>query len=133
MSVQTKYFDEDGKIVINRSQDIQRILDFNKERNIDGHNRKSDMRLAGSIPFVVIEMWMKECGAKLGSQELNEYIKKKLMSVSLASWLLTVTKWICLQVNIAVAALRSSDSQYSGHVSGTLLSKHRYRKSYRTS
>ena len=45
MSVQTKYFDEDGKIVINRSQDIQRILDFNKERNIDGHNRKSDMRL----------------------------------------------------------------------------------------
>ena len=23
---------------------------------------------------------MKECGAKLGSQELNEYIKKKLMS-----------------------------------------------------
>ena len=39
MSVQTKYFDEDGKIVINRSQDIQPILDFNKERNIDGHNR----------------------------------------------------------------------------------------------
>ena len=35
--------------------------------------------LAGSIPFVVIEMWMKE-GAKLGSQEFNEYVKKKLMS-----------------------------------------------------
>ena len=51
-----------------------------KSENIEGHNRKSDMRLAGSIPFVVIEMWMKECGAKLGSQELNEYIKKKLMS-----------------------------------------------------
>ena len=56
MSVQTKYFDEDGKIIINRSQDIQPILDFNKERNIDGHNRKSDMRMVGSIPFVVIEM-----------------------------------------------------------------------------
>ena len=53
------------------------------------------MRLAGPIPFVVIEMWMKECGAKLGSQELNEYIKKKLRLVSLVSWLLTVTKWIC--------------------------------------
>jgi hypothetical protein len=38
------------------------------------------MRLAGSIPFVVIEMWMKECGAKIGSEELNAYIKKKLMS-----------------------------------------------------
>ena len=80
MSVKSQYFDEDGKVIIKRSQDIQDILDFNKERNIEGHNRKADMRLAGSIPFVVIEMWMKECGAKLGSKELNEYIKKKLMS-----------------------------------------------------
>tara|TARA_B100000902_G_scaffold56894_1_gene63752 strand:- start:4209 stop:4484 length:276 start_codon:yes stop_codon:yes gene_type:complete len=80
MSLHTRIFDEDGKIIVNRSQDVQRILDFNKERNIEGHNRKSDMRLAGSIPFVVIEQWMKECGAAIGSQELNEYIKKKLMS-----------------------------------------------------
>ena len=78
--LKTKYLDEDDKLIINRSQDISDILDFNKERNIDGHNRKSDMRLVGSIPFVVIEMWMKECGAKLGSPELNEYIKKKLTS-----------------------------------------------------
>ena len=80
MSVQTKYFDEAGKLVINRSQDIQRILDFNKERNIDGYNRNSDMRLAGSIPFVVAEMWAKECGAKIGSQEFLAYVKKKLQS-----------------------------------------------------
>ena len=78
--VKTKMFEEDGKLIINRSQDIQRILDFNKERNIDGHNRKSDMRLAGSIPFVVVEMWMRESGLKLGSQEFAEYVKKKLMS-----------------------------------------------------
>ena len=38
------------------------------------------MRMVGSIPFVVIEMWIKECGAKLGSQEFNEYVKKKLTS-----------------------------------------------------
>ena len=80
MSVQTKYFDEDGKVIVNRSQDVQRILDFNKERNIDGHNRNSDMRLVGSIPFVVVEMWMKECGAKIGSPEFQEYVKKKLTS-----------------------------------------------------
>ena len=103
MSIQTRYFDEDGKIVINRSQDIQRILDFNKERNIDGHNCKSDMRLAGSIPFVVIEMWMKECGAKIGSQELNEYIKKKLMSGEFSK-LVAVTNMDMPKVNIAVAA-----------------------------
>ena len=80
MTVSTRFFDEDGKIIINRSQDVQRILDFNKERNIDGHNRKSDMRLAGSIPFVVIEQWMRESGCKLGSPEFLEYCKKKLMS-----------------------------------------------------
>ena len=80
MSVQTRYFDEDGKIIIQRTQDVQRILDFNKERNIDGHNRKSDMRLAGSIPFVVIELWVRESGCKLGSSEFLEYCKKQLMS-----------------------------------------------------
>ena len=76
----TSYHTEDDKLIIRRSQDVQRILDFNKERNIDGHNRKSDMRLAGSIPFVVAEMWAKECGAKIGSQEFLAYVKKKLLS-----------------------------------------------------
>ena len=76
----TSYHTEDDKLVIRRSQHVQRILDFNKERNIDGHNRNSDMRLAGSIPFVVAEMWAKECGAKIGSQEFLAYVKKKLQS-----------------------------------------------------
>ena len=76
----TKYAVEDGKVIVNRQQDIQRILDWNKERNIDGHNRRSDMRLAGRIPFVVVEMWLNESGLKLGSQEFAEYVKKKLMS-----------------------------------------------------
>lgn len=76
----TSWHSEDGKVVVKRSQDIQRILDFNRERNIEGHNKKSDMRLAGSIPFVVAEMWSRECGAKIGSQEFAEYVKKKLMS-----------------------------------------------------
>ena len=76
----TTYHVEDDKLIVNRSQDMQDILDFNKERNIDGHKVGADMRLAGSVPFVVIEMWMKESGLKLGSQEFAEYVKKKLMS-----------------------------------------------------
>ena len=47
----TSWHTEDDKVVVKRSQDIQKILDFNKERNIDGHNRKSDMRLGGFNPF----------------------------------------------------------------------------------
>lgn len=76
----TNYAVEDGKVIVNRQQDIQRILDWNKERNIEGHNVRSDMRLAGRIPFVVVEMWLNESGLKLGSQEFSEYVKKKLMS-----------------------------------------------------
>ena len=36
------------------------------------------MRLAGSYLLLLLK-WMKECGAKLGSQESNEY-EEKLMS-----------------------------------------------------
>lgn len=79
-TLKTSWHTEDDKVVVQRSQDIQSILDFNKERNIDGHNRKSDMRLVGSIPFVVVEMWIKESGLKVGSQEFAEYVKKKLIS-----------------------------------------------------
>ena len=78
--LKTSYHIEDDNIIINRSQDVQAILDWNKERNIEGHNRRSDMRLAGRIPFVVVEMWMKESGLKFGSPEFSEYVKKKLMS-----------------------------------------------------
>jgi hypothetical protein len=37
------------------------------------------MRLAGRVPMVIMEQWMRECGAALGSQELNAYVKRKLM------------------------------------------------------
>lgn len=76
----TSWHVEDDKVIVRRSQDVQSIIDWNKERNIEGHNRRSDMRLAGRIPFVVVEMWMKESGLKLGSPEFLEYVKKKLMS-----------------------------------------------------
>jgi hypothetical protein len=78
--LQTSIKQEGDKVVVSRSQDVQAILDFNKERNIDGHKKGSDMRLVGSVPFVVVEMWLRESGLKLGSQEFAEYVKKKLMS-----------------------------------------------------
>lgn len=78
--VSTSIKEEDGKVHISRTQDIQRILDWNKERNIEGHNRNSDFRHACRIPNVIAEMWLKESGLKLGSKEFAEYVKKKLMS-----------------------------------------------------
>jgi hypothetical protein len=76
----TSWHVEDDKVVVKRSQDVQAILDFNKERNIDGHKKGSDMRLVGSIPFAIVEIWLRESNTKIGSPEFAEYVKKKLMS-----------------------------------------------------
>jgi len=78
--LQTKIKEEDNKVVISRTQDVQSILDYNKEKQIAGTVARSDMRHVGQIPFVVVEKWMSESGLKLGSKEFAEYVKKKLLS-----------------------------------------------------
>ena len=78
--LQTRIKQEDDKVVVSRSQDVQAILDYNKEKQIAGTKAHSEMRHVGQIPFVVVEMWLRESGLKLGSQEFAEYVKKKLMS-----------------------------------------------------
>ena len=77
MSVQTRYFDEDGKIIINRSPELSNAFWILTKSVIWVVITVSRYELAGSIPFVVIEMWMKECGAKLGSEELNDTLGRK--------------------------------------------------------
>lgn len=78
--LKTKIKEEDNKVVISRAQDVQAILDYNKEKQIAGTVARSDMRHVGQIPFVVVEKWMSESGLKLGSKEFAEYVKKKLLS-----------------------------------------------------
>jgi hypothetical protein len=78
--LQTRIKQEDDKVVVSRSQDVQAILDYNKEKQIAGTKAHSEMRHVGQIPFVVVEMWLRESGLKLGSQEFAQYVKKKLMS-----------------------------------------------------
>ncbi len=78
--VRTQIKQEDNKVVVSRFQDIQAILDFNKEKQVNGHNRNSDFRHVCGIPFVELEKWLHESGLRLGSQEFAEYIKKKIIS-----------------------------------------------------
>lgn len=75
----TKWSAEDGKIIVSRSQDVTSILDFNREKQADGHNVKSDMRHVAGVPFVVLEKWLTDSGLKLGSPEFGEYVKKQIM------------------------------------------------------
>ena len=72
----------DGKIHINRQQDVRSLIDLNKHEaevnpSMFGTAR---VRKIGSIPLVVAETWARECGAAIGSKEFAEYAKKKLMS-----------------------------------------------------
>ena len=78
--VKTQIKEEDGNVVISRAQDVQAILDYNKEKQIAGTVAGGEMRHVGQVPFVVVEAWLRESGLKLGSKEFAEYVKKKLMS-----------------------------------------------------
>jgi len=78
--VKTRWFDEDGKIIIQRKQDVQLILDANKEQHNNGYKPNTFGRHVGRIPFVVLEQWLKESGkTRITDPEFQEYIKKKLM------------------------------------------------------
>ena len=79
MSISEKMFEDDGKLKIVRSQDVQPILEANKRAQNSELDRKSEMRRAGSIPYVIAEQWSRECGAAIGTKEFGEYVKKKLM------------------------------------------------------
>lgn len=71
--------EQDGKLHVVRSQDVQPILDANKRAANSDLDRTSGFRRAGSIPYVIAEQWSRECGAAIGTKEFGEYVKKKLM------------------------------------------------------
>jgi len=77
--IRDTYTGDDETLVINRQQDVQFLLDDNQRLAAETAHNRSDMRLAGRVPLVIMEQWMRECGAALGSKELNAYVKRKLM------------------------------------------------------
>lgn len=74
---------DDGQVIVRREQpDLDAFLAENHELAVDGAKSvgPAKFRLVGRIPMVIYEQWMRECGAPLGSAELAEYIKRKLLS-----------------------------------------------------
>jgi hypothetical protein len=78
--VTERMFEEDGKLIINRHQDVQALLDDNQQLASIAPSMHGDakFRLAGRIPLVVAEQWAAECGEAVGTQAFAEYVKKKL-------------------------------------------------------
>lgn len=78
--IKERMIEEDGKLHIVREQEVSAILKQNQLQReyLPSMYGDARWRKVGSIPKVMVEQWMKECGAALGSKELTEYIKKKL-------------------------------------------------------
>lgn len=78
--VRERMFEEDGKLIIRRHQEVEALLDDNKALAEIAPSMHGDaaFRLAGRIPLVVAEQWSAECGEAIGTQGFADYVKKKL-------------------------------------------------------
>lgn len=75
-----RMIEEDGKLHVIRSQDVQALLDQNQQLAQTAPSMHGDAawRFAGRIPLVIAEQWSRECGAAVGTQEFVAYCKRKL-------------------------------------------------------
>ena len=79
--------EEDGKLHVHRQQDVQAILQRNKDEAeiLPSKYGEPAWRKVGSIPFVVAEQWSMECGAGIGTHEFMAYCKRKLLDGDFAA------------------------------------------------
>jgi hypothetical protein len=80
--------EQDGKLHIQRTQDVQGLIDQNKAEAEVMPSMFGDAawRKVGSIPFTVAEEWSKECGAGIGTKEFIAYCKRKLLDGDFAAF-----------------------------------------------
>lgn len=81
MVIKTEIVEDEGKIHVNRTQDIEPVLHRNHAlhtSDLPKHSGSARWRYVGEIPLVLVEKWAKETGLRVGSAEFLEYCKKKL-------------------------------------------------------
>ena len=84
------------KVVVERCQDIETILDRNKYLQNEAQTWAGDWHHIGSIPNVVIEKWMNDEGVnilKMPADEWGQFIKRKLRDPE-NMWLRTTNRRI---------------------------------------
>lgn len=77
----TKLIVSDGDLHVERTQDVEPILDHNKEISGLQQPFAGAFRHVATIPLVILEKWMNEEGAPVMSMSKNEFarfVKKKL-------------------------------------------------------
>lgn len=84
--LQTKFHhDDDGRLVIENVQDCTPIAEYAKSRQREGLHGSSEMRLAGSIPLVMVEKYCNDNGITYPEWSGNkEHIRRMLQDPALA-------------------------------------------------
>lgn len=87
IKTETHYDEIEDRLFVKREQDVEAILDTNKELANDGtkgFSTSGDFRRVASIPLIVIEKWMKEDGVnffQLQGLERTKYLRRKLNDI----------------------------------------------------
>jgi len=78
--VNERMIEQDGKLIVSRSQNVESLLDDNKALADIAPSMHGDaaFRLVGRIPLVVAEQWAAECGEAVGTQGFAAHVRKKL-------------------------------------------------------
>ena len=86
--ISERMLEQDGKLHVQRSQDVQSLIEQNKIEAEIMPSMFGDAawRKVGSIPFTVAEEWSKECGAGIGTREFSLYCKRKLLDGDFAAF-----------------------------------------------
>lgn len=81
-----RMIEEDGKLHVIRSQDVQALLEQNHHlaQTAPSMHGQAAWRLAARIPAVTAEQWSRECGAAIGTKEFVAYCKRKLQDSDFA-------------------------------------------------
>lgn len=78
--VETRAHYDDGKLIFERVQDVEPILERNKAFQNEG-KQTGDFRLVASIPCVILEKWINDEGCnylQLPKHEFERLIRRKL-------------------------------------------------------
>jgi hypothetical protein len=78
--IKERMVEQDGKLIIQRSQEVKALLDDNHELSMTAPSAHGDakFRLAGRIPLVIAEQWSAECGEAIGTQGFAAHVRRKL-------------------------------------------------------
>ena len=71
---------EDGALHTGTIQDCTPFADYAKARHNEGLHGSSDMRLAASVPFVLVEKYLNDNGITLHEFSASQDHKKRLLN-----------------------------------------------------